>query len=512
MGPNNILTLQNGSDIRGIAVNGVIGENVNLTSEIIEKIAVAYVHWLGAKLKKPPHSLKVAVGRDSRISGPVLMDAFIRGVRSTDAHAIDCSIASTPAMYMSTIFDNTKYDGAAMLTASHLPYNRNGIKLFTPFGGLEKQDITEILTLAAEVKSPIRDITGKLDKFDLISRYSAFLVDTIRKNVNNPANYNKPLAGFHIVVDAGNGAGGFFAGKVLNELGADTSGSQFLEPDGMFPNHIPNPEDSSAMEYIQKAVIVNKADLGIIFDTDVDRAAAVDQFGNNINRNSLIALIAAILLEEHPGTTIVTDSLTSDGLKDFIEKELKGKHHRFKRGYKNVINEAIRLNNAGDECWIAIETSGHAALKENYFLDDGAFLITKLLIKAAKMKLSEGKSLTDLIHKLRLPAESSEFRMKIKTPDFKAYGNKVIADLEKYVGTVTGWDIVPNNYEGIRVSCDKSSGFGWFLLRVSLHDPELSMNAESEINGGVKQILQKLVVFFKGHELLDISSITSFIK
>uniref|UniRef100_A0ACD6ARG0 Uncharacterized protein n=1 Tax=Avena sativa TaxID=4498 RepID=A0ACD6ARG0_AVESA len=131
--------------------------------------------------------------------------------------------------------------------------------------------------------------------------------------------------------------------KVLKPLGAVTSGSQFLEPDGLFPNHIPNPEDKAAMEAITQAVLNKNADLGIIFDTDVDRSAAVDSSGRELNRNRLIALMSAIVLEEHPGTTVVTDSVTSDGLTTFIEKKLGGKHHRFKRGYKNVIDEAIRL-------------------------------------------------------------------------------------------------------------------------------------------------------------------------
>ena len=144
-----------------------------------------------------------------------------------------------------------------------------------------------------------------------------------------------PLDGLKIIVDAGNGAGGFFADKVLKKLGADTSGSQYLNPDGNFPNHIPNPENEEAMQSICEAVKRNKADLGIIFDTDVDRSAVVDKNGNPINRNSLIALISAVILKEHPGSTIVTDSITSDGLTKFIEKNLKGKHHRILQPTEN---------------------------------------------------------------------------------------------------------------------------------------------------------------------------------
>lgn len=218
-----------------------------------------------------------------------------------------------------------------------------------------------------------------------MTRYKAHLVDYIRTGVN-AENFNSPLEGLHIVVDAGNGSGGFFV-DVLKELGANTAGSLFTCPDGHFPNHVPNPEDKKAMASVCQAVVKNNADLGIIFDTDVDRSAIVLRNGQPVNRNSLIALIAAVILKEHPGSTVVTDSVTSDGLAEFI-KQHGGKHHRFKRGYKNVIDEGLRLNKMGEECWLAIETSGHCALRENFFLDDGAFLVAKLIIQAARLSLS----------------------------------------------------------------------------------------------------------------------------
>jgi phosphomannomutase len=258
------------------------------------------------------------------------------------------------------------------------------------------------------------------------------------------------------------------------------------------------------MGFIQRAVLDNHADLGIIFDTDVDRAAAVDHTGMIINRNRLIALMACIILDEHPGTAIVTDSITSDGLTAFINQDLQGIHHRFKRGYKNVINEAIRLNSEGTESWLAIETSGHAALKENFFLDDGAFLMTKILIKAAKMRM-EGTNFHTLTDNLIMPAESREFRIKIKNPDFKSYGNQVIADLQAFVNEVDGWSIVPDNHEGIRVSCAPDCGNGWFLLRLSLHDPVMPLNVESSQTGGISLILSYLAEFFKDYSELEMS-------
>jgi phosphomannomutase len=506
---NNWKELQNGSDIRGIAIEGVKGENVNLTPVIATAIAIAFAKWLAHKKQKSSRSLKIGIGHDSRLSGLDLAKACFDGLKSESAEVFDCGLSSTPAMFMSTIFPETEFDGAIMLTASHLPFNRNGMKFFTNKGGLDKPDISDILELCTINNLDEKNVHKPIESVDLISLYADFLVKKIRMGVNLQDNFERPLQGFHIVVDAGNGAGGFFAEKVLQPLGANTTGSQFLNPDGLFPNHIPNPEDKDAMASICEAVKKNNADLGIIFDTDVDRAAAVDKFGNEINRNKLIGLISSIILEEHPETAIVTDSITSDGLTLFIEKDLNGKHHRFKRGYKNVINEAIRLNQMGNSCWCAIETSGHAALKENHFLDDGAFIITKILIKAAELR-KVGKTIDSLTEKLKLPHESEEYRIKIQTTDFKSYGNSVIKALEQYVTKVDGWSVVPNNYEGIRVSCAPQNGNGWFLLRLSLHDPEVPLIIESEEEGGVLQIATQLKKFFKNYEHLDITPLLKY--
>ncbi|MEL6938377.1 MAG: phosphomannomutase/phosphoglucomutase, partial [Cyanobacteria bacterium J06598_1] len=477
------------------------------TPEIAYKLGQAFVTWLAKTQDKAAGDLVISVGRDSRISGPALMTGLAEGMMSIGASVFDFEIASTPAMFMSTVTPGYDCHGAIMLTASHLPFNRNGLKFFTAQGGLNKPDITQILTLASENNFLTAAAKGALSQRDFISVYSAGLVQQIRQSVNHPEHYEQPLKGLHIVVDAGNGAGGFYADKVLKPLGADTSGSQFLDPDGSFPNHIPNPENEAAMASIRRAVLDNKADFGIIFDTDVDRSAAVDPEGNELNRNRLIALISAVVLREHPGSTIVTDSITSDGLAQFITG-LGGVHHRFKRGYKNVINEAVRLNAAGQESWLAIETSGHGAMKENYFLDDGAYLVSKLLVELAIARQS-GKVITDLIAALKEPKESEEYRLKILSEDFQTYGNAVIQKLHDYIEDQAGWQAVPNNYEGIRVACTSAEEDGWFLLRLSLHDPVLPLNIESNVAGGVSKIKSRLLGFFDTMDALNISSLQS---
>ncbi len=277
----------------------------------------------------------------------------------------------------------------------------------------------------------------------------------------------------------------------------------------MFPNHIPNPENEEAMASICHAVVRSKADLGVIFDTDVDRGGAVDSKGEEINRNRLVAIASAIALEGNPGGTIVTDSITSDGLKTYIEKTLGGHHHRFKRGYKNVINEAIHLNHEGINCPLAIETSGHAALRENYFLDDGAYLVTRIIIKMAQLR-SQGKDLESLLEPLAEPAEASEIRLPITQEDFRSCGERVIAALEAYAKE-QGWSIAPDNREGIRVSFPQGKGDGWFLLRLSVHDPIMPLNMESNSVGGVKIIAKTLYGFLKNVQGLDLSPLENFL-
>lgn len=496
--------LQNSSDIRGVALEGVANEPVNLTPEVVQILGKAFVSWLTEKSGKTATNLIISIGRDSRISGVTLTSAITAGITSTGANVYDFNMASTPAMFMSTVTPEFACDGAIMLTASHLPFNRNGLKFFTPEGGLGKPEISAILELASKNQFETAANKGSIEQHDFISVYADGFVQKIRQAVNHPEHFDQPLKGLKIILDAGNGAGGFYAEKVLKPLGADTTGSQFLEPDGTFPNHIPNPEDKQAMASICQAVLGNQADFGIIFDTDVDRGAAVDATGQELNRNRLIALISAIVLKEHPGSTIVTDSITSDGLTTFIEQELQGVHHRFKRGYKNVINESIRLNEAGQESWLAIETSGHGAMKENYFLDDGAYLITKLLIELAKSKLA-GTNLLDAIANFQSPAESEEFRLKIGGEEFKDYGNQAIEQLQEFASSQGDWEIVPNNYEGVRISCQSPEEDGWFLLRLSLHDPVMPLNIESNVAGGVEKIAKRLLEFFQPFEALDLS-------
>ncbi len=499
-----IMRLANGSDIRGIAVEGIAGENVNLTVEAVNRITTGFITFLAAQTEKEQSELKIAVGHDSRISADFLKKAVIEACTAAGVKVFDCGLASTPAMFMSIVFPETNVDGSIMITASHLPFNRNGLKFFTKLGGVEHEHINIVLKNAC-VAEEVYNANGALvEKFDLIDLYSKHLCKKIRQKLNSG---DKPLNGMHIVVDAGNGAGGFFASKVLEPLGANITGSQFLEPDGHFPNHIPNPENKAAMAAIQKAVLDNNADLGLIFDTDVDRMSAVLNDGEEICRNALIAMIAAILAPDYPHGTIVTDSVTSDELTTFLEQDLNLHHVRYMRGYRNVINKCIELNLAGITSPLAIETSGHGALRENYYLDDGAYLAVKLIIAAANAQ-KEGKNLSSLIEKLKYPAESAEYRFNIvDVENFRAYGNEVLEKFQSHA-IDKGIEIAEPNFEGVRLIFKGDGKDGWALLRKSLHDPNMPLNIESKYKGGAKKIADEVKKLLNGFDKLDISSLS----
>ena len=479
------MKLKSGTDVRGVALEGVPGEEVNLTDEAVTGIMKAFCAWAAQRCGK--EKLTIAIGHDSRLSAGRISACAVKAVTESGCDAIVTGLSSTPSMFMLLQEEDIGADASVMITASHLPFNKNGLKFFTPEGGLEGKDIADILAMAAE--GAALSGSGCVRELGYIDRYSEGLVRFVREKTGQ----EKPLAGKKIVVDAGNGAGGFYVDKVLKPLGADTAGSQFLEPDGNFPNHIPNPEDKKAMHAISQRVKETSADFGIIFDTDVDRAAAVDSQGEEINRNRLIALISAILLQEKSGT-IVTDSVTSDGLTAFIESR-GGKHCRYKRGYRNVIDKAKELNAAGEYSPLAIETSGHAALMENYFLDDGAYLVTRILVSLAQLA-KEGKDIGDLIADLPEPAEAAEVRLGFTTlgkQDFKNNGNFAIRELQLRVPDLPGMTLAAENFEGVRINFDQDHGDGWALVRMSLHEPIMPINFESNSKGGCCVIANELI-------------------
>ena len=476
--------LQLSSDIRGIAI-ATEEFDATLTVEESRLIASAFVKWLQKRYpSKTVTELVVGIGRDSRISGPDLTREFIQVLSAFGVRVIDFEMATTPSMFMATQFEEFNCDATVMFTASHLPFYYNGLKFFTREGGLESSDIRDIIALVDEIEELPQEPVSTIEVKSIFERYSHHLVDLIRKGSGSEK--EKPLEGLHIIVDAGNGAGGFYAEKVLEVLGANTQGSQFLDPDGTFPNHIPNPDNKEAMESIKNQVLAVGANYGVIFDTDVDRAAVVTGDGELLNRNNLIAVLSVIAISEHPGTTIVTNSPTTEHLK-----------------------KAIELNENGTDCQLAIETSGHAAFKENYFLDDGAYVVAKILMLLPRL-IERGEILDHLIQKLVQPKEVVEVRFKIETEDFKTYGNEVIKEFPQWIPK--DWVVNPENEEGVRINFKGEYGDGWLLLRMSLHEPLLVLQIENDLVGYQSKILETIQQIMNRYPKINQNKLEALLK
>ena len=497
--------LKSGSDIRGTAIDTQDGAEINLTNAVIEKIMLAFGKWITEKTELEPSAITVAIGHDSRLSASRIKNVCINTLRAIGINVYDCSLASTPAMY--TAISALKCAAAIEITASHQPYDRNGLKFFTAEGGVTGGDIEDILEKAQNItESTPSEVQGSIRKINIMDYYSEKIKKLITDNIECKLG-KKPLDGIKIVVDAGNGAGGFFVDKILKPLGADTEGSQFLDPDGNFPNHIPNPEDSNAITSIVNLTKESEADLGIIFDTDVDRVAVVGKNGLPITDEKMIALTSLIALKDNPDAIIVTDSVTSNHLEDFIRKH-QGSQFRYKRGYNNVISMAKKINKKGGNCPLAIETSGHAAFRENNFIDDGAYLAAKIIIELAHIK-SQGLNFNELIKDLRESKEKATVRMEIKSETPTEYADKILNHIKNYANSNRNMELDTENIEGIRINFTEKHRKGWAIIRKSLHDPEIVLHAESEVIGGIKGIFKILKSCLARFDMLDKSQISN---
>jgi phosphomannomutase len=345
--------------------------------------------------------------------------------------------------------------------------------------------------------------------------YKETLKQAIVREVKHNHNSSKPLSNLNIVVNPGNGGGCFF-NDLLRDLGANVAGSLHLSPDGTFPDSfgVPNPEKKAMVDETIKACKACNADIGVMFDTDADRSGfvlprSIDKDGicsqyEELNRNRLIALLSVLFSSSAPGSTIVTDSTTSEGLNKFLEKNLSLKHFRFLRGYANVINKAKELPGSV----MAIETSGHCALKENGWVDDGTFTAVKIIALLANSKGGKG-SLLDLISDLEELPFDKEFRIKATDGSLEtttAVFESVSLSLKEKCGVEEEWTLDEENLEGVRVRL-KSGGF--FMIRQSLHDPVISMQAESVSEDYARSVvLAPLLGLFSEHSaVLDVSAL-----
>lgn len=547
----------NGFDIRGIT-DSYSAHQTNgpqLNNELAFWIGVGFGEYVKHQhqtcLTRSPsdsvvRNFKVGIGRDSRQSGIELTSWFAGGLNAVGVDGYDTGICTTPSMYLScdnsllqslckdpltdkinTVGSPWPFDGAVSITASHLPREWNGFKFFAPNfpTNIGSEGIDAIIGFVSDPKfdslEPYKAQRVPITPF--IPVYSQFLQQTIKRIALRSTTGSLPLKGLKLCVNAGNGAGGFLA-QTLAELGADTSSSLHLEPDGRFPNHVANPEDKAAIAATAKRVADYNADLGICLDADADRVGLVEgSSGEILNRNKLIALVATIAvqnLRDGEGTssaTIVTDSATSNGLSKYITSTLSAKHIRYKKGYRYVIEKARSI----DDAVVAVECSGHGAWRDNGWVDDGCYTAIRILSELCNLRHHAAATKTDvtlsqLIAGYQEPAESHEFRLKARTDseEFKSGGMAVVTEralevLRHLVATTDGWAMEPVNYEGLRVTF--MWGDGWVMMRASLHEPILSMHVESEVVGGVQYAVKQLLESSPGlrslQSIFDLSSL-----
>jgi len=497
--------------------------------------------------------LTICIGTDPRVHGPRLADAFARGAKhsSSRIRILYTGLATTPSIME---FCRSGYcDAGVMVTASHLPSDRNGFKFFSTDGGYTPSDISSLMEIAQEQLGQWQNL-GILPSMmsndddhnavfaDETVDFMPLYVESLREALyrecedGDASHTNKrPLEGLKIVLNAGHGSGGFFAKSVLEELGADISGSLYLEPDFNFPRGVPNPENEKMIEQTRRRCMETHADLGIMLDTDADRSGFIVPDDSDTTttstgeyqplcRNRLIAVMGVIYslaqTETEAAPTIVTDSTTSEGLSQFLTSTLGLQHVRYKRGYANVIAKAKSIPSAE----VAIETSGHCALKENGYLDDGTYTAIKLIGLMARTRNTDDTVLNFIQELEEMPIER-EFRFTVLREDgdavsvFEHLSQRLLEHAAKESSSSTTWThVTEDNYEGLRLRIageNNQNNGAFFMIRPSLHDPVLSLQMECESNEQAKHdVIRPLLEVFENDKDLsssvDFSSLLSF--
>jgi len=426
-------------DIRGIA-------DKDLTDEVVELIGRAY----GTTMIRRGYRT-VSVGRDVRLSSERIHNAVVKGILSTGLDVIDVGVVPTPVLYFSIVHFQT--DGSVMVTGSHNPIEFNGLKLNEGLLSLYGKEIEKLRKLIE--KGDFVTGEGKKFKRDTVPYYKQMLKERIK--------FKKS---FKIVIDAGNGTAGVIAPDVFEELGCRVV-RLYCEPDGTFPNHLPDPTVLKYIETLREKVVEEKADLGIGYDGDADRVGVVDENGRVIFADQVLAILSRDVLSRNPGSKILFDVKCSQMLPEEIEKA-GGVPLMWKTGH-SLIKAKMKEEGAP----LAGEMSGHIFFKDGYFgFDDGIYVSFRLVqyLSAQEKKLSE---LVD-----ELPQFVSTPEIRITCPDEDKF--EVVKNLtESFKKEYKVIDV-----DGARVIF----GDGWGLVRASNTQPILVLRFEAKTEKRLKEI------------------------
>lgn len=436
---------------RAYDIRGTYGSDI--TPRTALRIGMAFGSFLGG-------GEDVIVARDARLSSPVLKEAFISGLMATGCHCIDLGMTATPVLYFASINFGPK--AGSIITASHNPPDQNGMKLCragiaysyeTCIGKIEE------IVRQGSYKLAKGDAFGRVEKFDAFPDYAERLLRMIDMERE-----------MKVVLDVGNGVCGFTK-RLFEELGCQVD-SLYAEPDGRFPNHLPDPLREETLRELKKKVRERKADVGIAFDGDGDRVGFVDEEGRSIRGDQVLAIFARDVLRRRPGSKIVFNVLCSKALVEDIEAH-GGIPKMSKTGHSYVQELLLR-----EEAPLAGELSGHFYFAEGYYgYDDGILAALKM----AEILSKESKTLSEIVG--TIPRYETTPELRVPCSDERKF--RVVETLKERLRN-RGLPII--DLDGVRVELPQ----GWGIVRASNTEPALVMRFEAKDPKGLSEI-QNLV-------------------
>ena len=436
--------------LREYDIRGQVGKNLH------ESDARALGLSFGTYLRKQG-GRTICVGYDGRHTSPALSDALIEGLMKTGLAVENIGLGPSPMLYFAV--KDRKADAGIMVTGSHNPPDYNGFKMMLQKSSIYGQTIQEIGKIAAS--GNFENGAGSVGRVDVREDYVARLLKDFTGKRD-----------LKVAWDNGNGA----AGEILRLLTAKLPGKHILlydDIDGNFPNHHPDPTVDKNLIDLQRTVKDHKCDLGIAFDGDGDRIGVVDEHGNILRCDILIALYARGVLKENPGASIIGDVKCSQVMFDEIAR-LGGKPVMWKTGHSLVKTKMAELKSP-----LAGELSGHIFFADQYYgFDDGLYCAIRLLNEVSESK----NGLAALIEHIPKLFSTPEIRIDVDETEKFALIPKIIASVKNEKAKISEID-------GIRVTTDD----GWWLIRASNTQNALSFRAESATPEGLTRLKDKAV-------------------
>lgn len=454
-------------DIRGIAES-----TPEKPAELTEEVAYLIGKGMGTYLQEKFGTKNMAVGRDVRLTGPALQEAYTKGLTETGLDVIDIGIAVSPMVYWASCAMD--FDSATNITASHNPKEYNGIKAVAKNAhSICGDELQEVVKIIQEGKFKEAETPGSVSQEDIWPKYKAELITKV-----------SPQRNLKIVIDAGNGAASSYAPEFLREIGCEVT-ELYCKPDGNFPNHEANPEELENMRDLIAKVKEEGADLGIGFDGDGDRVGVVDEKGHMYSSDFMLLLLTRDLVTRQKNPKIVFDVKVSKTIIEDMEKH-GAQPIMSKTGHSFIESKMKELSAP-----LGGEVSGHLFFGENYYgFDDallGAAKIIEILSKSDK-PLSE--QFTDLPETFTTP----EF--KAHCPDNKKF--EIVKDLVNHF--TENYDCI--TIDGVRINFDTES---WGAVRASNTSPNLTLRFESRNQDRLKEIQSIMIKELQKYPEVDLS-------